>query len=83
MASPPRWAFVTSAIIVGFILFLTEFVLVFGLTLGVFHAMGIPGWWSIVATIVFALAAVWLLAWLIALLAKAKALLRQQTNSAS
>lgn len=67
MRYPARRAWVISAILVGFVLFVTEFILVLGLTLGVFYEMGFEGWWAPIATIVFALAAVWLLAWLIAL----------------
>jgi hypothetical protein len=39
-----------------------------GLTLGVFHDMGIQGWWAPAATLVFAFAAVWLLASVLTLL---------------
>lgn len=66
MRYPSRRAWVTSGILVGLFLFVTEFILVFGLTLGVFHEMGFEGWWALVATIVFAAATIWLLAWCIA-----------------
>lgn len=69
MTVPPRWAWITSGVIVGLILFVTEFILVLGLTMGLFYAIGLKGWLAPAATILFALSLMWILAWLLVLIA--------------
>ncbi len=63
MAGPSRRAWVVSLIVVAVILIWTEVVMVGGLSLAVFPEAGIDGWWGPLTTLVFALAAIWLLAW--------------------
>lgn len=69
MTSPPRWAWVTSGVIVGLVLFVTEFILVLGLTMGVFYSIGLKGWLAPAATVVFAVSLMWILALLLTFIA--------------
>ena len=57
-----------SAAVVALVLFWTEFIMVGALSLGVFPSAGIDGPWAPLATLMCALAATWLLAWVLALL---------------
>lgn len=70
MAGTSRRAWIASFIIVALILIWTEFVMVGALSLGVFPGAGIDGWWAPLATLVFALAAIWLLAWVFTVLGR-------------
>ena len=69
-----------SAAVVALLLFWTEFVMVGALSLGVFPSAGIEGLWAPLATLICALAAIWLLAWVLALVGHLSSDLRETVS---
>ncbi len=63
MAGPSRRAWIASLIIVVAVLVWTEVVMVGGLSLGAFPEAGMDPLFAPLATLLLALAAIWLLAW--------------------
>ncbi len=70
MAGPSRRAWIASLIVVAVILVWTEVVMVGGLSFGVLPEAGMDGWLGPFATLVFALAAIWSLAWAFSVLGR-------------
>lgn len=70
MVGPSRCAWIASFLVVALIFGWTEVVMVGGLSLGVFPEAGMHPMLAPLATLVFALAAIWLLAWLFSILGR-------------